>query len=87
MRPGHQSFLIELAGGDKVLFPFDAVPMMENVERDAPIDVGSIPEQNHLIRESHDRVVALARSEGARLLPGHCPTTWPALDAVPVELR
>jgi glyoxylase-like metal-dependent hydrolase (beta-lactamase superfamily II) len=85
--PGHQSFLIELAGGDRVLFPFDAVPMMENVDRDAPIDVGSLPEQHHLLRESHDRVVALAKSEGARLLPGHCPTTWPALDNVPVVLR
>jgi N-acyl homoserine lactone hydrolase len=85
--PGHQSYLIELAESGTLLFPFDAVPMIENVERDAPIAVGSIPEQKPLIRESHDRVVALARSEGARLLPGHCPRTWPALRGAPVELR
>jgi hypothetical protein len=55
-------------------------------ERDAPIAVGSIPEQKPLIRESHDRLVELAKSEGARLLPGHCPRTWPALETSPVVL-
>jgi N-acyl homoserine lactone hydrolase len=85
--PGHMSYLIELPESGKLLFAFDAVPMMENVDRDAPIAVGSIPEQKPLIRESHDRVVALAKSEGARLLPGHCPRTWPALGGTPVEFR
>jgi glyoxylase-like metal-dependent hydrolase (beta-lactamase superfamily II) len=85
--PGHMSYLIELAESGTHLFAFDAVPMMENVERDAPIAVGSIPEQKPLIRESQDRIVAVARSERARLRPGHCPRTWPALDGVPVELR
>jgi glyoxylase-like metal-dependent hydrolase (beta-lactamase superfamily II) len=85
--PGHQSFLFELAESGKQLLAFDAVPMMANVEKDAPIAVGSIPEQKPLIRESQDRLVALARSEGARLLPGHCPRTWPALGGEPVELR
>jgi glyoxylase-like metal-dependent hydrolase (beta-lactamase superfamily II) len=85
--PGHMSFLFELPESGKVLLPFDAVPMIENVERDAPIAVGSLPEQKPLIRESHDRVVSLARSEGARLLPGHCPRSWPALSGEPLELR
>jgi glyoxylase-like metal-dependent hydrolase (beta-lactamase superfamily II) len=85
--PGHMSYLIDLPESGTLLFSFDAVPTMENVERDAPIDVGSIPEQKPLIRESHDRVVRLARTEGARLLPGHCPRTWPALGGTPVELR
>ena len=85
--PGHQSYLIELPESGKVLFSFDAVPMIENVERDAPIAVGSLEEQKPLIRASHDRLVALARSEDARLLPGHCPRTWPALGGAPVELR
>jgi glyoxylase-like metal-dependent hydrolase (beta-lactamase superfamily II) len=84
--PGHMSYLVELEESGRVLFAFDAVPMMENVERDAPIAVGSIPEQKPLIRESHDRLVQLARSEDARLLPGHCPRTWPALDGEPVLL-
>jgi glyoxylase-like metal-dependent hydrolase (beta-lactamase superfamily II) len=84
--PGHMSYLVELEDSGRVLFSFDAVPMMENVERDAPIAVGSIPEQKPLIRESHDRLVQLARSEDARLLPGHCPLTWPALDGDPVLL-
>ena len=78
--PGHQSFLFELPESGKHLLAFDAVPMMENVEKDAPIAVASIPEQKPLIRESHDRVVALARSEGARLLPatarGRGPRIW-----------
>lgn len=85
--PGHMSYLIDMAESGLWLFPFDAVPMLENVERDAPIAVGSIPEQKPLIRESHDRVVALARSEGARLQPGHCPKSWPALGGRPVEFR
>jgi hypothetical protein len=78
------SYLIELEESGALLFPFDAVPMIENVERDAPIVVGSIPEQQPLIRESQDRLLRLARSEGARLLPGHCPRTWPALSGTPV---
>lgn len=82
--PGHMSYLIEMQESGRFLFPFDAVPMIENVERDAPIAVGSIPEQKPLIRESHDRVVQLARSEEAQLLPGHCPRTWPALHGTPV---
>ena len=81
--PGHMSYVIDTALTGRWLFPFDAVPMMENVERDAPIAVGSIPQQKPLIRESHDRVVELARRERARLQPGHCPRTWPQLDAPP----
>ena len=85
--PGHMSFLIELEESGTLLFPFDAIPMMENAERNAPIVVGSIPEQQPLIRESQDRLLELARTENARLLPGHCPRTWPALGGTPVELR
>jgi N-acyl homoserine lactone hydrolase len=84
--PGHMSYVFDLAESGPQLLAFDAVPTMENVERDAPIAVGSLPEQKPLIRESHDRVVALAQSEGARLRPGHCPTTWPALSGDPVLL-
>jgi glyoxylase-like metal-dependent hydrolase (beta-lactamase superfamily II) len=84
--PGHMSYLIELPETGAVLFPFDAVPMMENVERDSPIAVGSIEAQKPLIRESHDRIIALAQSKRARLLPGHCPRTWPALGGQPVLL-
>ena len=85
--PGHQSYLFDLPESGKHLLAFDAVPMMENVEKDAPIAVGSIPEQKPLIRESHDRVVAVAAAEGARLFPGHCPTSWPALGGEPVMFR
>jgi glyoxylase-like metal-dependent hydrolase (beta-lactamase superfamily II) len=85
--PGHTSYLVDMAERGAVLFAFDAVPMIANLERDAPIAVGSIPEQKPLIRESQDRLVRLARSEQARLLPGHCPRTWPALSGTPVMLR
>jgi len=37
-----------------------------------------------------DRIAACARparAEGARLVPGHCPRTWPALRAPPDGYR
>jgi N-acyl homoserine lactone hydrolase len=82
--PGHMAYLIDLEETGRLLFAFDAVPTIENVERDAPIAVGSIPEQSPLIRESHDRLVRLAQETGARVLPGHCPRTWPARRGAPV---
>lgn len=85
--PGHQSFLIDMAESGRWLFPFDAVPMMENVERDAPIAVGSREDQAHLRRVAHDHVLEVARAEGARLAPGHCPKLWPTLDVPPKHYR
>jgi glyoxylase-like metal-dependent hydrolase (beta-lactamase superfamily II) len=84
--PGHMSFRIELAESGPWLFAFDAVPLMECVERDSPVGVGSRPEDAPLRRASHDRLVGLARDTGARLVPGHCPDSWPALPAPPAFL-
>jgi glyoxylase-like metal-dependent hydrolase (beta-lactamase superfamily II) len=81
--PGHMSFRIDMAVSGSWLFAFDAVPLAENVERDDPIGVGSRAEDAPLRRTSHDRLVALAEESGARLVPGHCPTTWPGLPAPP----
>ena len=81
------SYLIDLASGETVLFAFDAVPTMENVERDAPIAVGSIPEQKPLIRESQDRVVALARRRARGCCPGTARPPGRRSARSPVELR
>ncbi|MEZ5099965.1 MAG: N-acyl homoserine lactonase family protein [Thermoleophilia bacterium] len=81
--PGHLSFRVDLAESGSWLFAFDAIPLQENVERDDPIAAGSRPGDAPLRRASHDRLVALARDSGARLVPGHCPDTWATLVAPP----
>ena len=83
--PGHMSFLVELPRSGRWLFAFDAVPTTENVERDAPIALSSLPGQEERIRASQQRLLELARAEGARLQPGHCPQTWPQLAAPPAS--
>ena len=76
--PGHMSYLVTLASG-RWLFAIDAIDLAENLERDVPIGASARPEDAPLRRRSHDLLVARAEAEGARLVPGHCPFTWPAL--------
>ena len=79
--PGQMSFKIELADSGTWLFAFDAIPTQENIDLDSPINVGSTDDPGGR-RKAHDRLVALA-NEGARLVPGHCPVTWPTLRQPP----
>jgi glyoxylase-like metal-dependent hydrolase (beta-lactamase superfamily II) len=70
--PGHMSYRVRTSGGTW-LFACDAIDLQRGIDEDRPGGLGDERET----RASHDRLVALAASEGARLVPGHCPDTWP----------
>jgi glyoxylase-like metal-dependent hydrolase (beta-lactamase superfamily II) len=74
--PGHMSFLVRMTTGPPWLFAADAIALGEGVERDAVIGTAADPLDAPLRRRSHDRLVALARAEDARLVPGRCAATW-----------
>jgi glyoxylase-like metal-dependent hydrolase (beta-lactamase superfamily II) len=79
--PGQMSFKIDLATTGTWVFAFDAIPTQENVDLDSPINVGSTDDPDGR-RRAHDRLIALAH-DGGRLVPGHCPVTWPTLRQPP----
>jgi hypothetical protein len=66
-----------------LLFAVDAIDLQDNLDEDAPVGWSADGADEPLRRRSHDRLVALAAEEGARLIPGHCPRTWPALRRPP----
>jgi glyoxylase-like metal-dependent hydrolase (beta-lactamase superfamily II) len=68
--PGHMSYRVR-TDDETWLFAMDAIDLQEGIDTDTPIGSAS------LLRASHDRLVTLAAQEGARLVPGHCPVTWP----------
>jgi N-acyl homoserine lactone hydrolase len=70
--PGHMSYRVRTADGTW-LFAFDAIDLQRGIDEDRPGGLGDPA----ATRASHDRLLALAESEGARLVPGHCPQTWP----------
>lgn len=80
--PGHQSFLVRTPGGPW-LFATDAIDLQEGLDLDVEIGASARAQDAPLRRRSHDRLVALAAAEGARLLPGHCPVTWPTMPGPP----
>lgn len=81
---GHQSFLLTLASGARLLFAFDAVPLAANLERDVVTDIVSAGADN--ARASQAMLRRLAEETGARLVPGHCPETWRSLPVPPAFL-
>jgi N-acyl homoserine lactone hydrolase len=80
--PGHMSYRVRMAKTGTWLFAVDAIDLAQGIREDRPIGYASDPADDALRRTSHDRLVALAQEEGARLVPGHCPETWPPLAAV-----
>jgi N-acyl homoserine lactone hydrolase len=80
--PGHMSYRVRMARSGTWLFAVDAIDLARGIREDRPIGSASDPADDALRRASHDRLVALAAEEGARLVPGHCPETWPSLAAV-----
>jgi N-acyl homoserine lactone hydrolase len=52
------------------------------IDLDQVVGTHAVPADATLMRKSHDRLIALADTESARLVAGHCPVTWPALTAV-----
>jgi N-acyl homoserine lactone hydrolase len=84
--PGHMSFRVRMADGTTWLFAMDAIDLQESVDADVPIGSSALPEGREQRHASHRRLMAMSREDGVRLLPGHCPTTWPAAPAPPLGL-
>jgi N-acyl homoserine lactone hydrolase len=81
--PGHMSYRVRMGETGTWLFAVDAIDLARGVREDRAIGYSADPAEAPLRRASHDRLVELAAVEGARLVPGHCPETWPALSAPP----
>lgn len=79
--PGHMSYRVRMAQSGTWLFAIDAIDLAQGIREDRAIGYSADPADAQLRRASHDRLVRLAASEGARLVPGHCPETWPELAA------
>ena len=82
--PGHQSFLLTLASGDRFLFTYDAVPSRYNLELDVVTTI--VAGDPAVARATQDMLVQRARAASARLIPGHCPQTWATLPEPPAYL-
>ena len=78
--PGHQSFVVDLAGGGGFVFAFDAADLTENIEGELPIG-GVIGVDPAATVEPIRRLKAIAAERGYRLVPGHDPWAWPLLTA------
>lgn len=70
--PGHMSYRVRTSAGTWLL-AFDAIDLQRGIDEDREGGLGDRAQ----VRASHDRLLALAEAEGARLVPGHCPETWP----------
>ena len=77
--PGHMSYRVRMAESGTWLFAVDAIDLQRGIDEDRAIGWSADPADAPLRRVSHDRLVSLAAAEGARLVPGHCPVTWPPL--------
>lgn len=80
--PGHQSFSVEVdaaSGGGGFVFAFDAADLAENLNQERAIGttIGVPPEASlGPIR----RLKRISAERGLRLVPGHDPQVWPALE-------
>ena len=83
---GHQSFLFELASGEKILATYDAVPLGQNLETGRTTTITAGADGPERAQASHDMLVARAAAEGARIIPGHCPRAWSAIAPPPAYL-
>jgi glyoxylase-like metal-dependent hydrolase (beta-lactamase superfamily II) len=77
--PGHMSYRVRMARSGTWLLAIDAIDLARGIEENRPIGWSADEADAPKRRASHDRLVGLARREGARLVPGHCPVTWPRL--------
>lgn len=81
--PGHMSYRVRMRESGSWLFAVDAIDLQRGIEEDRAIGWSANPSDAAACRASHDLLVSLASAEGARLVPGHCPVTWPALRRPP----
>lgn len=78
--PGHQSFVVDLAGGGGFVFAFDAADLQENIDDEVAVGCSiGVPPSATL--EPLLRLKAIAAEKGYRLIPGHDPHVWPAFTA------
>lgn len=77
--PGHMSYRVRMGETGTWIFAMDAIDLQKGIDLDQVVGTYAVASDAPLVRRSHDRLVALAEDEGARLIPGHCPETWPAL--------
>ena len=77
---GHQSFVVDLAGGGGFVFAFDAADLQRNLDEElAPgsVATGDVEQAVEAIR----RLKAIAAERRYRVIPGHDPGVWPAFTA------
>ena len=77
--PGHQSFVVDLAGGGGFVFAFDAANTIDGCEREVPGGLinATLEQGAAQIR----KLKRLAAERGYQLIPGHDPVAWPRLTA------
>jgi glyoxylase-like metal-dependent hydrolase (beta-lactamase superfamily II) len=76
--PGHQSFVVDLAGGGGFVFAFDAADLTENITDERPVGA-SIGVDPQATVEPIRRLKRLAEEKGYEVIPGHDPVVWPEL--------
>lgn len=79
--PGHMSYRVRMAESGTWIFAMDAIDLQSGIDLDQVVGTHAVPADAPLVRTSHDRLIALADDEGARLVPGHCPDSWPVVTA------
>lgn len=79
--PGHLSLVLTPASGGPVILAVDAINRATE-----PAEGFSDAEDPATARASADRLMALQRQTGARLIYGHDPAQWPGLAKAPLPL-
>lgn len=77
--PGHHSYRVRMRESGTWIFAVDAIQQQDNLRRDVEIGWNAAATDGGQRRRSHDRLRELAGEDDARIVPGHCPETWPAL--------
>ena len=80
--PGHMSYRVRMAKSGTWIFTMDAIDLQAGIDENRLVGTHAVPEDAPLVRLSHDRLIDLAAAEGARLVAGHCPVTWPNVATV-----
>jgi len=78
--PGHQSFLVRLASGERFVLAGDACYTTENLDEDIP---PGLVWDEVASRASLNAIRLQARNEGARVIVGHDPDAWRACRLAP----
>jgi glyoxylase-like metal-dependent hydrolase (beta-lactamase superfamily II) len=81
--PGHMSFRLRTNAAETWIFAMDAIDLQDGIDADTPIGSSALPEGAVERRHSHARLMKLAAADRTRLVPGHCPRTWPTLPGPP----